>query len=40
MENLQTEPTIKLKNMPGIIDKNRDQQLERAIQVMLSDVGN
>jgi len=26
--------------MPGIIDKNRDQQLERAIQVMLSDVGN
>jgi len=40
MENLQTEPSIKLKNMPGIIDKNRDQQLERAIQVMLSDVGN
>ncbi len=40
MENLQTEPTIKLKNMPGVIDKNRDQQLERAIQEMLSDVGN
>lgn len=40
MENLQTEPTIKLKNMPGIINKNRDQQLERAIQEMLSDVGN
>jgi len=40
MENLQTEPTIRLKNMPGVIDKNRDQQLERAIQEMLSDVGN
>lgn len=40
MENLQTEPTIKLKNMPGLINKNRDQQLERAIQEMLSDVGN
>lgn len=40
MENLQTEPSIKLKNMPGIIDKNRDQQLERAIQEMLNDVGN
>lgn len=40
MENLQTEPTIKLKNMPGVIDKNRDQQLERAIQEMLNDVGN
>lgn len=40
MENLQTEPTIKLKNMPGIIDKNRDQQLERAIKEMLSDIGN
>lgn len=40
MENLQTEPTIKLKNMPGIINKNRDQQLERAIEEMLKDVGN
>ncbi len=40
MENLQTEPTIKLKLMPGVVDKGRDQQLERAIQEMLSDVGN
>ena len=32
MENLQTEPTIKVKNMPGIIDKGRDQQLERSIK--------
>tara|TARA_R110002073_G_scaffold128999_3_gene275150 strand:+ start:114291 stop:117536 length:3246 start_codon:yes stop_codon:yes gene_type:complete len=38
MENLQTEPTIKVKNMPGIIDNGRDQQLERSIQEMLKDV--
>lgn len=38
MENLQTEPTIKVKNMPGIIDRGRDQQLERSIQEMLKDV--
>jgi hypothetical protein len=24
----------------GVIDKNRDEQLEREIQEMLSDVGN
>ncbi|MEM9835164.1 MAG: S41 family peptidase [Bacteroidota bacterium] len=35
MENLQTEPTIKVKNMPGVIDQGRDQQLERAIQEMM-----
>ncbi len=40
MENNQTEPQIKVKNMPGQIDKNRDQQLERAIREMLNDVGN
>ena len=38
MENLQTEPTIRVKNMPGVIDKGRDQQLERSIQEMLKDV--
>lgn len=40
MENNQTEPSIKVKNMPGVIDKGRDEQLERAIQEMLKDVGN
>lgn len=40
MENLQTEPTIKIKNMPGVIDAGRDQQLERAIEEMLKDTGN
>ncbi|MEL6558910.1 MAG: S41 family peptidase [Bacteroidota bacterium] len=37
MENNQTEPDIKVKNMPGIIDNGRDQQLERAIEEMLKD---
>ncbi|MFY0630890.1 MAG: PD40 domain-containing protein [Flavobacteriaceae bacterium] len=38
MENLQTEPTIKIKNMPGVIDSGRDQQLERSIAEMLKDL--
>ena len=38
MENLQTEPTIKVKNMPGVIDKGRDQQLERSVAEMLKDL--
>ena len=40
MENLQTEPDIKVKNMPGIIDQGRDEQLERAIEEMMKDTGN
>ncbi len=35
MENNQTEPIIRVKNMPGIIDNGRDQQLERAIEELL-----
>lgn len=38
MENLQTEPTIKVKNMPGVVDQGRDQQLERSIQELLKEV--
>ena len=38
MENLQTEPNVKVKNEPGIIDNGRDQQLERAIEEMMKDV--
>lgn len=38
MENNQTEPMIKVKNMPGIIDNGRDQQLERSIKEMLKDL--
>lgn len=40
MENLQTEPQFKVKNMPGVVDKGRDQQLEKAIEELLKDVGN
>lgn len=38
MENLQTEPDIKVKNMPNVIRNGRDQQLERAIQELLKEV--
>ena len=32
MENLQTEPDIRVKNEPAVIAAGRDQQLERAIE--------
>ena len=38
MENNQTEPTYTVKNMPDVIVKGIDQQLERAIQELLKDV--
>ncbi len=38
MENNQTEPDIMVKNQPGIIDKGRDEQLERAILELLAEV--
>ena len=38
MENNQTEPMIKVKNMPGVVDKGVDQQLERSIQELLKEV--
>ncbi len=38
MENLQTEPDVKVKNEPGVIDNGRDQQLEKAIEEMMNDV--
>ncbi len=38
MENNQTEPMIRVKNMPGIIDKGIDQQLERSVMEMLKDI--
>ena len=40
MENLQTEPEFKIKNMPGVIDQGRDQQLEKAIEELLKTVNN
>ena len=38
MENNQTEPMIKVKNMPSIISRGRDQQLERSIKELLQDI--
>lgn len=38
MENNQTEPNIRVKNMPGVVDQGRDQQLERAIEELLKEV--
>ena len=38
MENNQTNPLIQVKNMPGVIDKGRDQQLERSISELLKDI--
>jgi C-terminal processing protease CtpA/Prc len=38
MENSQTNPDVEIKNMPGIVDNGRDQQLEKAIEVMLEDI--
>ncbi|TXD52595.1 MULTISPECIES: S41 family peptidase [unclassified Polaribacter] len=38
MENNQTEPMIKVKNMPGQINNGIDQQLLRSIKELLQDV--
>jgi tricorn protease len=38
MENNQTAPMIKVKNMPGQIDNGIDQQLLRAIKELIKDV--
>jgi C-terminal processing protease CtpA/Prc len=38
LENNQTEPEIKVKNMPGLIDNGRDQQLEAAVEDMLKTI--
>ncbi len=38
LENNETKPDIQVKNMPGIIDNGRDQQLEVAIAELLKVV--
>lgn len=38
MENNQTEPMIMVRNEPGVIDRGRDQQLERAIEALLDQI--
>ena len=38
LENNETAPDYKVKNMPGVIDNGRDQQLEKAIEVLLKQI--
>jgi tricorn protease len=38
MENNETDPQFKVKNMPGKIDKGIDQQLEKAVEELMKDV--
>lgn len=38
MENNQTEPQILVKNMPGVIDTGRDEQLERGINELMNEI--
>ncbi len=38
LENNQTHPDILIKNMPGVIDKGSDQQLEAAVDQMLKEL--
>ncbi len=37
LENNQTYPDIIIKNMPGVIDKGRDQQLEAAVEELMKE---
>jgi tricorn protease len=39
LENWQTEPDIRVPNEPGVVDRGRDQQLERAVEELLARVG-
>jgi len=36
LENKQLEPDYKVSNEPEIVSKGRDQQLEKAVQVLLN----
>ena len=38
LENNQTIPEVQVKNMPGIIDNGRDQQLEAAVVELLKTI--
>ena len=37
MENNQTEPDVKVKNMPGTIATGKDEQLEKAVEVLMKE---
>ena len=38
MENAETTPDILIKNMPGMVDKGVDEQLERAVLELMEEV--
>jgi C-terminal processing protease CtpA/Prc len=38
LENYESVPDIVVKNMPGEIDKGRDEQLEVAIKELLNKI--
>ncbi|MDN3203696.1 S41 family peptidase [Algoriphagus sediminis] len=38
LENNETKPQIQIKNMPGQIDRGIDQQLDKAIEVLLEEI--
>ncbi len=40
LENKETTPEYKIKNMPGIIDQGKDQQLEKAVEVLMKKINN
>ncbi len=38
MENVETVPDYQVRNEPGIISRGRDQQLEKAVEVLLNEI--
>ena len=38
LENNETRPQFEVKNMPGTIDRGKDQQLEKAVEELLKDI--
>lgn len=38
LENNETKPMFQVKNMPDVISKGKDQQLEKAIEELLKDI--
>ncbi|MDF2157748.1 S41 family peptidase [Algoriphagus sp. CAU 1675] len=38
LENNETRPQFEVKNMPGMIDKGRDQQLEKAVEELMKEL--
>ena len=39
LENQQLMPDYLVRNEPGVVIQNRDQQLEKAVEVLLQELG-